>query len=409
MPASPLAQHDVNRLLPFSARFLRESPKLRAVVISLACLMIGAGLFLLNLGLSLDAYGEAGTDRLLGFFAADLIVGIIACSLIGIARRSLPLNGLIALSGLFSSLAGMASVLAMARLGEHRSRAINTATVVILTLAGTAFFYWQDAAVGESESIALNALVAALIPVAALLWGNARASRTALTAALVAQAESTQAAREAEIERVRADERTALAREMHDGISHQLSIIAMNTGAIAYRDDLSHDQQRASATTARDAAARAGEMLHEVLCALRSSDRSTAPTPTPADIPALISQARAEGLAATVEWTNVNEEALQEFPATTHALVRATTELLNNAKKYAADSTLLVSLKKSDDSIVLLSENKIIECPGEQAQRLGTGHGLLGIQERVSLLGGTSHYGQTVDGTFRVRLEVPLR
>ena len=87
MPASPLAQHDVNRLLPFSARFLRESPKLRAAVISLACLVIGLGVFLLNLGLSLDSYGEAGLDRLAGFFAADLIVGILACSLVGVARR----------------------------------------------------------------------------------------------------------------------------------------------------------------------------------------------------------------------------------------------------------------------------------------------------------------------------------
>ena len=409
MPASPLAQHDVKRLLPFSARFLRGSPKLRAAVISLACLVVGLGVFLFNLGLSLDVYGEAGIDRLAGFFAADLIMGILACSLVGVARRSLPLNGLIALSSLVSSLAGMAGVLAIARLGERRSRAINTATVVVLTFAGTAFFSWQDAAVGERESIALNALVAALIPVAALLWGNARASRTALTAAIVAQAESTQAAREAEIERVRADERTALAREMHDGISHQLSIIAMHTGAIAYRQDLSLDQQRASAMTARDASARAGEMLHEVLSALRRSDRSTAPSPTPADIHTLISKARSDGLSATLEWSNVNEEALQEFPATTHALVRAITELLNNAKKYAAKSELVICLEKSDGAIVLLSENETVERPSDDAPPLGTGHGLLGIQERVSLLGGTSRYGRTSDGTFRVRLEVPLR
>lgn len=409
MPASPVAQHDTSRLLPFSARLLRDSPKIRAAVVSLSCVVVGAGMFLLNLGLSLDAYGEAGTNRLVGFFAADLFVGIVACTLIGFARRSLLLNGLIAFSGIFSSLAGMASILAIARLGERRSRAVNTAAIVILTLAGTAVFYWQDTVVGDKSSLALNAAIAALIPVAALFWGNARAARTALTAALVSQADSTRAAREAEIERVRAEERNALAREMHDGISHQLSIIAMHTGAIAYREDLSIDQQRASAATARDAAARAGEMLHEVLTALRNFDRSTAPSPTPADIPALVSKARADGLAATLVWTNVGEELLEDFPATTHALVRAITELLNNAKKYAAHSAVTISIEKAGGTLILLSENETIERPSEHGQRLGTGHGLLGIQERVSLLGGSCQFGRTVDGTFRVHLQVPLR
>jgi len=150
-------------------------------------------------------------------------------------------------------------------------------------------------------------------------------------------------------------------------------------------------------------------MLHEVLSALRRSDRSTAPSPTPADIHTLISKARSDGLSATLEWRNVNEEALQEFPATTHALVRAIAELLNNAKKYAAKSELVICLEKSDGAIVLLSENETVERPSDDAPPLGTGHGLLGIQERVSLLGGTSRYGRTSDGTFRVRLEVPLR
>lgn len=409
MPASPPVQQDANRLLPFSARFLRESPKLRAAAISLSCLVVGAALVLLNLGLSLDAYGEAGTDRLVGFFAADVVVGIVACSLIGVARRSLPLNGLIALGGVVSSLAGMASILAVARLGERRSRAVNTATIGILTLAATGFFYWQDTVVGERDSLALNAFVAALIPVAALLWGNARASRTALTAALISQADSTRAARDAENERVRAEERTALAREMHDGISHQLSIIAMHTGALAYRSDLAIEQQRASAATARDAAARAGEMLHEVLTALRNSDRSTAPSPTPADIDALVRRSRSEGHAVTLEWRGVDEETLEKFPATTHALVRAVTELLNNAKKYAAPATLMLSLERSDEAVLLLAENDVLDTPNEQEQRLGTGHGLLGIQERVALLGGTSRFGRTRDGTFLVRLEVPLR
>src|SRR5699024_9793138 len=126
-----------------------------------------------------------------------------------------------------------------------------------------------------------------------------------------------------------------------------------------------------------------GEMLHEVLSALRNCGRSNDPSPTPADFHALISNTRAQGLSAILQWRNVNEEALQEFPAATHALVRAITELLNNAKKYAAKSEVVISLEKSDDAIVLLSENETVERPGDDAQRLGTGHGLLGIQERV--------------------------
>src|SRR5699024_12294047 len=136
---------------------------------------------------------------------------------------------------------------------------------------------------------------------------------------------------DAEVARVRAEERAALARDMHDSVSHHLAAIAMHAGAIAYREDLPPETLRRTAGTVRDAAQQANRELREVLVALRtgSDDSPLATIPT---LQETVDRAHAAGQEATLELQGLAPDALEQLGrGTVVALTRILSEALTNA------------------------------------------------------------------------------
>src|SRR5690606_38322566 len=118
--------------------------------------------------------------------------------------------------------------------------------------------------------------------------------------------------REAEVARVRAEERAALARDMHDSVSLHLSAIAMHAGAMAYREDMPSQTLRATALTVRDAAQEANRELREVLVALRSST-DAAPLATVPTLWETVEPARASGQQVELVHEGENEAELEQL------------------------------------------------------------------------------------------------
>ena len=387
------------------------------ILVSLLCVGAGAVCFVVSFGLSFDLYGESGIEALTGFLMLDLVVGLAAGIASGPVRRRAVGNALLLAAGIFSSFALPATVLAIVRLGERRSLPSDAAIVSLAALGSTGMSLWQDTVVGITpENPLLIAAGSAALTIGLLLWARMRATRAALIDALRKQAESTEQARaaleksyEAELASARARERSALARDMHDGISHKLAIVSMHAGALASRDDLSPQQVRDASHTIRNAAAEAGELLREVLIALRSPDAGpqACPLPTTESIEALIAAAQARGSRVSLIWRNLTPSELRAGSAQAVALARIVEESLMNAAKYAPGEFLDIRIAREGNVLVLNASNRLGEAA--PSSPLGTGHGLIGIAERARLLGGRAASGPTTDGRFEVEVELPWK
>lgn len=309
-------------------------------------------------------------------------------------------------------------IVSVARLGARRSYRLDGAIVLITVVGGLGYTALRDPAAASLVSEVMVTVLGALaLTVVVLLWGRVRGTRSALVAALREQAKSAERARgaavlmrEAEIAQARAEERSAIARDMHDGISHQLAIVAMHAGALSYRADLSAEQRRATAHTVRDAAADANIMLREALLALRETDdtRPTSPLPTPSSLQRMVDTAQAAGHDVSLLWKNITATALAQNPQRALTLARITEELLMNARKHAPTVTVSVVVEGTPEAVTLHVSNPVsAQHDGHSSEALGTGLGLVGVAERAQLLGGSARYGVTAGGTFDVEVRLP--
>ncbi|WP_341854284.1 histidine kinase [Brachybacterium sp. GPGPB12] len=237
-----------------------------------------------------------------------------------------------------------------------------------------------------------------------------QARRSAEQAGLSArgEADALRRGRDAESARVRAEERAALARDMHDSVSHHLASIAMHAGAMAYREDLDPATSRETARTVRDAAQHANREPREVLVALRTADDHVADDAAPlATVPTLreaVDRARAGGQEVSLELDGLDVVELERLGrGTVVALARILGEALTNAAKHAPGSAVTVLLARRGEQVTLTVENPLT---GE-AQPLSTGHGLIGVEERARLLGGGARWTRTEHGTFEMEAWPP--
>lgn len=399
-------------------RLLGARPRLRAALISACCVVLGAGVFLVLLGVELEEGGGdlPGPWVLLVFL--DALLGLAACAAVGPIRGSRVGNIAIVVLAVGSSWALPAWIVSVARLGARRSYRLDGGVVLITVLGGLGYAMLRDPATAALVNEALVTVLGALaLTVVVLLWGRVRGTRSALVAALREQAKSAEQARgaavlmrEAEIAQARAEERSAIARDMHDGISHQLAIVAMHAGALSYRADLSAEQQRTTAHTVRDAAADANVMLREALLALRQNDdiRPTSPLPSTASLERMVDTSQAAGHEVSLQWKNITAAALAQNPQRAMTLARITEELLMNARKHAPTASVSVLVEGTAEAVTLHVSNPVAtHHHGHSSDALGTGLGLIGVTERAELLGGSARYGTTAVGTFEVEVRLP--
>ncbi len=192
-------------------------------------------------------------------------------------------------------------------------------------------------------------------------------------------------------------ERARIASDMHDSLGHELSLIAVRASALEV-DSRLDDDQRAAAGQLRAGAATATERLHEIIGVLR---QDAAPIePVQGDLGELIDRARASGIEIESQLDNLAGTP----PMVARAVYRVVQEALTNAAKYAPGAVVSVVVTSTDAGTSVLVRNDPPPAgplPGGSGQR-----GLIGLRERVRLVGGSLRTGP-VDGGFEVAAELP--
>lgn len=199
------------------------------------------------------------------------------------------------------------------------------------------------------------------------------------------------------------EERTRIARELHDIVGHHLTLIALRADSAPYRVQDVSEPAAAELRALGDAAREALDETRRLVGVLRENDDTPerAPQPGAADLPRLIEQCRESGLEVR------SRIEAGELPATVGlATYRILQEALSNARRHSPGAAVDVEITRSQEKVGIVVENgppSRTPPPGR-----GDGTGLAGIAERASLLGGSSEAGPRADGGFRLAVTLAI-
>jgi signal transduction histidine kinase len=237
--------------------------------------------------------------------------------------------------------------------------------------------------------------------IAAALLGDSIGSRRAYVREIEEKAERLEREQESETRRATAEEQARIARELHDIVAHALSVIVVQAGAA---DDVFElDPARARGPIrAIDSAARAALADLRRVLGILQDPAEYEPQPGLDQLDRLIDQIRATGLLVSLE---VEGSPRPLFAAVELSAFRIVQEALTNSLKHAAAEHVRVRIRYGDKLELEIRDDGV----GDQHSAGGTaGSGLIGMRERVTLLGGTLAAGATPGGGYRVSAEIPI-
>ncbi|MFD7418269.1 sensor histidine kinase, partial [Kitasatospora purpeofusca] len=203
------------------------------------------------------------------------------------------------------------------------------------------------------------------------------------------------------------EERTRIARELHDVVAHHMSVITVQADSAPYRiSGLSEPAQEEFASIAAAARESLGEM-RRLLSVLRSdgTEGDRAPQPGLDRLQQLVEATVRAGLPAEL---SLAAELGEVPPAVDLSAYRIVQEALANVVRHAPGARTQVSVRAAAGHLNVLVVNGPAPKPAAPLESAGTGHGLVGMRERVRLTGGTLDTGPLPDGGFRVAARMPL-
>ncbi len=215
----------------------------------------------------------------------------------------------------------------------------------------------------------------------------------------LAERERDLAAREAVVE-----ERARIARELHDAIAHNVSMMVVQAGAERRVLDVESGTTREVLETIERIGRGALTEMRRLLGMLRNgSVDDLAPQPTLDDLPRLVAQVREAGLPVELEVEGERRQLPVGIELSAYRIVQ---EALTNALKHAGEARASVHVRYAPDSLEL---EIVDDGAGASARVPSGGHGLLGMRERVALYGGRLDAGRRPSGGFAVRVLLPIR
>jgi signal transduction histidine kinase len=271
--------------------------------------------------------------------------------------------------------------------------------LAVVGWAGFAGWSWIDAARLTADDAASSALLTASV----VAVGIYVATRRALTAARREQTDRADAERLLRDEQARSAERTRIAREMHDVLAHKVSLIALHAGAL----ELSGGDPvrvRQGAGLIRVTAREALQELRTVLGVLQA-EPGTGSWPEPgepfADLTSLVRASTQAG-----QRVDLNDHAGPLPPNTARVVYRIAQEGLTNAHKHAPDAPTTVSVHRGEDGTVTVTVHNT-PGTGEPMDLPGSGSGLVGLAERIRLVGGSLRSGPSGGDGWQLQAVVP--
>jgi signal transduction histidine kinase len=218
---------------------------------------------------------------------------------------------------------------------------------------------------------------------------------------------ATRAGRQLDQRRQQSEERLRIARDLHDVIGHNISLINVQASMGLDLMDSQPEQARAALTAIKSASKEALEELRTMLTPLRRDDGVAPRSPAPGldRLPELIELTRAAGLSVDMEVTG---KAPPVPAAAQLAAYRIIQESLTNVARHAgrARVTVRVTYDNADVHVEIDDEGP---APFPGASAIGTGSGITGMRERATALGGDLSAGFRCGGGFRVSARLPVR
>jgi signal transduction histidine kinase len=245
--------------------------------------------------------------------------------------------------------------------------------------------------------------------VAVVMWGMFVRARRQLVLTLRDRAERAEAEQHLRVDQARQQERSRIAREMHDVLAHRISLLSLHAGALEFRPDAPPDEVARAAGVIRSSAHEALNDLREVIGVLREShdgDAPERPQPTLVDLPALIDESRSAGMHVAYDW---RLEASAPVPTGTgRNAYRIVQEGLTNARKHARGSAVDVTVDGAPgDGLTIEIRNRLPVGVLRTADIPGAGTGIVGLSERAGLAGGRLEHGRTDTGDYRLWAWLP--
>ncbi|MCX4731324.1 sensor histidine kinase [Streptomyces sp. NBC_01363] len=370
-------------------------------------------------GLSMVGMGRSAGERVA---AVPVILGL--CAVVALRRRAPEKMLLLAIAmGVVQLVTGVPPgvmnfamlmiVFTVATVGERW--ASRLALVCSLCAAGLSKLRWpgEGPRTGWAEEIFI--VVVLTVPfVLAWVLGDSMRTRRAYFSQLEERAARLEREREAQSKVAVAAERARIARELHDVVAHNVSVMVVQADGAAYVMDAAPDQAKQALETISSTGRQALAEMRRLLGVLRTGDAEESgeyvPQPDVDQIEDLIEQVRQTGLAVDFKIEGTPRPLPSGVELTAYRIVQ---EALTNTRKHGGpDAGASVRLVYFDDGLGLLVEDdgrgaahELYEDGGAD----GEGHGMIGMRERVGMVGGTLDAGPRPGGGFRISALLPLK
>ena len=320
-------------------------------------------------------------------FAAPASVWLMGAALSFIDGRLATFNGA-------TLAAGLAAALLLGNLPDS----VEARLGLIIGLAGAAVVVENKPGHQAEEFIFIPVLVAI-----AWLAGFALHERSEQTEAAEGRARQAEQEREAMAHIAVAEERARIARELHDIVAHSLSVMVLQAGAVRHRlaGDLAED--KSALEEVEEAGRQALAEMRRLLGVMRRDDdeRDLTPQPSLASVDTLVDQISGAGLPVHL---HVEGEPIALPTGIELSAYRIIQEGLTNALKHGRASRADVTLRYIRDAL----EVEVCDDGQGRATTDGAGYGLLGIQERVKIYGGTMTAETAPGRGFALKTRLPL-
>jgi signal transduction histidine kinase len=321
-------------------------------------------------------------------------------------RRRFPRTVLLlTLPGLYAGSAMIASMVAAYTVSRTSRPNWQKALAALAVVIGS-FIPWPitDFAKESASDITQHLIYAAVLGSGPVFLGLLAQTRLDLSARVAELAVLRDHERALYAKTVLAEERARIAREMHDVVSHQAGLIAVQAGALQVTTK--DPQTRETAATLRELAVATLEELRSMILVLRAAGAGPTelvPQPRLADLPRLVAAAEVH---ATLRIEGLAERTLPE--PVERAAYRTVQEALTNVRKHAPGAPTEVAVRIEPDGLWLSVRNEAPTAGDATPELPGGQHGLIGLRERATLLGGTIDAQLLPDGGFLVQLWLPL-
>jgi signal transduction histidine kinase len=312
------------------------------------------------------------------------------------------------------------SAVAYARMGHDAVHAVVVPMMVALfTAAAQGLRRWAIGAAAATLAVfVLLGVLTGRVPaeavrifpgwlIAVLVAGEVARSRRDYLAEVERRAAEAERTREEEARRRATEERLRIAREVHDVLSHSISMINVQAGVAVHLLDTKPEQARTALVAIKQASKDALRDLRTTLGVLRGvddPDGMRGPAGSLQRLDELVVGAQAAGLELQVSTSGEPRELPAGIDLAAYRIVQ---ESVSNIVRHAGPTRGVIALRYAPDALTITVDNDRGEQNGQDGDP-GAGTGIRGMRERAEALGGEVEAGHRADGGYQVRARLPL-